>query len=422
MEISSDTPIYFEHDCALSGKEGFLMVKQALAENSPYAVILLDMRMPPGWDGVKTAKMIRTVDRNVRIIFCSAYSDYELEQLHAEVGVDFDYFRKPVEPKRLLQTALSLASCWSRFKQLEQHKTQGGQPLPEMVQQEGRYPVPEADKRTYVSVTDREGKIIYVNDLFCELTGYSRSELIGENHRIFNSGEHSEAFYQKMWEMIGKGEVWYGDLMDRRKDGATFWNRSMIIPVMDQHGEAIKFISLKYDPNDVQWMEQERQMALAFAKADRKRLSLVGDIIDMSKIESGTLDLDETHYSLSVLLKDIEHDYITIVHDAGLEFQLHPPGKQDIQLNGDAHRITQIIAHLLDNAVEFTHHGLISLTCWYDTKHLFFKVEDTGVGMSEKDLGRLKERIEQKESTFSGHGLGLYVAFQLARLMGGRWM
>ncbi len=418
-------PIYFEMERALSGKEGFLKVKQALAEERPYAVILLDMRMPPGWSGLKAAKMIRSVDKDVRIIFCTAYSDYNLEQIRKEVGLDFDYFKKPVDAKRLLQTALSLAGCWDRFQALEEKPQMPLQPLGEFDHlHEGLMPSAlEPDKHTFVSVTDAEGKIIYVNKLFCQVTGYSSSELIGKNHRIIKSDEHPAEYFQQMWETILQGEVWYGDIKDRRKNGTCFWSRSMIIPVMGEEDKPVKFISLKYDLADVQWMEREMQMTHAFEEADRKRLSIVSDILDMSKIESGNIELNEAPYSLNVLLADIEHNYSTRAHDAGLDLLVRHHGKEQFRLNGDVHRIAQIIGNLMDNAIEFTDHGVITLSCKHDEKHLSFRVEDTGCGMSKKRLKQLMQQLHKVDQHdhhhFEGSGLGLFVAFNLAELMGG---
>ena len=103
------------------------------------------------------------------------------------------------------------------------------------------------NKHAIVSVTDSKGKIIYVNDKFCETSQYSLDELIGKNHRVIKSGQHSEQFYSDMWNTISKGEIWQGQICNRAKDGSYYWVETTLIPRLNEKGKPFEFISIRTD-------------------------------------------------------------------------------------------------------------------------------------------------------------------------------
>ncbi len=98
-----------------------------------------------------------------------------------------------------------------------------------------------------VARTDSKGLITYVNDLFCQISGYSREELVGYDHRKINSGFHSKAFFAGMWKKISSGKSWRGDLKNRSKNGSYYWVDTTIIPMTSVTGEIEGFISFRYD-------------------------------------------------------------------------------------------------------------------------------------------------------------------------------
>jgi PAS domain S-box-containing protein len=98
-----------------------------------------------------------------------------------------------------------------------------------------------------VGVTDRRGRIIEANDAFCAISGYSREELIGQTHAIINSGHHTEAFFQDLWQTIAAGKVWTGDIMNRAKSGAPYWVDSTIVPVRGISGDIEKYVAIRND-------------------------------------------------------------------------------------------------------------------------------------------------------------------------------
>jgi len=103
------------------------------------------------------------------------------------------------------------------------------------------------DQHAIVSMTDVAGRITHVNEKFCEISGYSEKELLGNNHRILKSGLHDRAFYQGIWDTIASGQVWHGEICNRRKNGDFYWVEASIMPVMDEGGRIRQYISLRTD-------------------------------------------------------------------------------------------------------------------------------------------------------------------------------
>lgn len=103
------------------------------------------------------------------------------------------------------------------------------------------------NRHAIVGITDRAGRIIEVNDLFCEISQYSRGELIGRQHRILNSGHHPKPFFRGMWRTISSGETWQGDICNRAKNGSLYWVDTTIVPRKDAEGAIAGYVSIRYD-------------------------------------------------------------------------------------------------------------------------------------------------------------------------------
>lgn len=115
------------------------------------------------------------------------------------------------------------------------------------------------DLNVICSVTDPDGKIIYVNDKFCEVSKYSREELIGQDHRIVNSNYHPSSMFKELWETIKSGKVWRSDVKSKAKDGTFFWLDSTIVPIHDENGVITEYFSLRTPIDDRKRIEEEQK-------------------------------------------------------------------------------------------------------------------------------------------------------------------
>lgn len=113
------------------------------------------------------------------------------------------------------------------------------------------------DAHAIVSITDKKGRITYTNNKFREISGYSEEELLGENHRILNSGVHDRAFFEEMYKTVWKGESWTGEICNKAKNGTLYWVTTTIVPIMDTAGKLEEIISIRTDITDIKKKEAE---------------------------------------------------------------------------------------------------------------------------------------------------------------------
>lgn len=157
------------------------------------------------------------------------------------------------------------------------------------------------DEHAIVSITDADGRITYVNEKFCEAFQYSREELLGQDHRILNSGVHSKELFTALWQTILDGHVWHGEVCNRRKDGRFCWVESTIRPVLDASGKPCQFVTIRTEITRVKEAEQ------VLLRSNAELEALVGERAS---------ELKEREELLS-LITNSAHDAIVMVDDLG---------------------------------------------------------------------------------------------------------
>ncbi|MFC1589014.1 response regulator [Pseudomonadota bacterium] len=220
-------------------------------------LLLLDVYMP-GCTGLELAQTIRLDDSwaSLPIVFLSTEPDLDQQLLALNLGGD-DFFNKSVEPRHLLQAVFTRAKR-SRWASSMHRNLQ-------YALRESEYKNITLDQHAIVSTADVAGRITHANDKFCEVSGYSREELLGQNHRLLKSGRHPAAFYEEMWNTISHGEIWHGCICNRAKSGDEYWVESTIVPFLDERGKPYQYVAARTDITQVRVNEDRLNRSQAFA-------------------------------------------------------------------------------------------------------------------------------------------------------------
>ncbi|MDT8403814.1 response regulator [Sulfuriflexus sp.] len=228
-----------------------LKTLEAVEEFSP-DVILMDVYMPDA-SGLELAAVLREQDVQLQtpIIFLSAETDMSQQLLALNLGGD-DFLVKPVQAEHLI-SAVTARVRRARQNKVIQHRLKNS-----LYEREREHR--SVNRHAVVSVTDASGDIIQVNDKFCEISGYQRNEILGQNHRLIKSDIHPSEFFRDLWLTVSEGRTWQGDVCNRRKDGSLYWVASTITPFMGADGKPYQYVSIRTEITDVKEHEAALQV------------------------------------------------------------------------------------------------------------------------------------------------------------------
>lgn len=250
-------------------------------------LVVLDMHMPDA-SGPELAAALREREdlTYLPILFLSSETDISQQLMALNLGGD-DFLVKPVQPSHLV------AAVTARARRTRQIIAMQKRLQANLYEREREHLA--LNQHAIVSIADRAGNITYVNDKFCEVSGYAYAELIGQNHRILKSGEHPPEFYRNIWRTIVNGKVWNGEICNRRKDGSHYWVESTITPFLGEDGKPYQYVSIRTDITHVKQSEEA-------LRASETRLNLAQQVSHVGSFDwypkSGELTWSDEHYRL----------------------------------------------------------------------------------------------------------------------------
>lgn len=321
------------------------------------------------------------------------------------------------------------------------------------------------DQSAIVAITDRAGKIIHVNDKFCEISKYPREQLLGQNHRIINSGHHSRDFFVEMWKTISGGKIWEGEIRNRAKDGSYYWVNTTIVPFLDDKKEPYQYVSIRYEITQRKTAEeqlrvyadrlersnQELQDFASVAAHDLqeplRKIQAFGDRLRTKYKpelgEEGRDFLDRMLASAGRMRKLIDDlltysrvttqakpfartDLNQVIHEvlSDLEHRIEQvQGKVEVQklpiIEADALQMRQLFQNLIANALKFHQKDtapVIHVGATLQGGKCVISVSDNGIGFEDKYLDRIFtifQRLHGKQE-YEGTGVGLAVCRRIA--------
>ncbi len=310
------------------------------------------------------------------------------------------------------------------------------------------------EKTVAISVANTDGNIIYVNDKFCKLTGYSKKELIGKNHRIVKSGYHPKTFYEEMWGMITKGKIWSGEIKYRDKEGFFHWKEISIIPVLNST-QKYDYVSIQLDitkykdliKNQEEFVnmaaheirapltvikaafeniisgiygavpEQITKVAKKIFQDINKTVRMANNILSFSQLKEkkeliNSHKIDTIHFFSDLAIRfqpNAKENNIVIVPEVALDL---PP----ICINEDL--IIQVVSNLLSNGFRFAKKNILFKTQYKKDGLIYTSISDDGPGIPVEDQKKLFIKFSQigdrvQRGGYKSTGLGLAICKEI---------
>lgn len=323
------------------------------------------------------------------------------------------------------------------------------------------------DQAAIVAVTDRAGRITYVNDKFVEISKYSREELIGQNHRIINSGYHSTEFWISMWKTISSGKIWEGEIRNRAKTGSYYWVNTTIVPFLNEKAEPEQYVSIRYEITqrkdaEAQILHQDRLASIGMLasglaheigtplgvirgraeylsmqlpdESARKNLDVIITQIDrISKLIRSLLHLARSEHASVTTAVPIATTTEQVLALLAHEFRkqkivIETEIQADARFKGESESFEQVILNLLVNAV----HAIQSkqkaadaddnriLLKTFDRGAFWeLRITDSGCGIPAENLKHLFKPFFTTKEIGVGTGLGLATTYKIITSWGG---
>jgi PAS domain S-box-containing protein len=339
------------------------------------------------------------------------------------------------------------------------------------------------DESAIVAITEVTGKITFVNDRFCAISKYSREELIGQDHRIVNSGHHSAEFIRSLWVTIANGKTWRGEIKNKAKDGSYYWVDTTIVPFLDEQAKPYQYVAIRYEITERKNVQEEREKLIgdlhvanrlatenARLKSEflatmshelrtpmnaiegftsimlkhmggaeynektarylekvhsnsQRLLNLINDFLDLSRIESGRMELSYLPIKPMDLALRWQTSMSSLAERKHLAFLVEVDETLPELVYGDEEALSKIVINLLGNAFKFTSQGHVKLRLTNVDNRLQIEVEDTGIGIPpharEFIFDEFRQVDQSSKRQYGGTGLGLAIVHKLVREMGG---
>jgi PAS domain S-box-containing protein len=313
------------------------------------------------------------------------------------------------------------------------------------------------DQAAIVAITDQRGRITYANDRFCAISKYSRDELLGQDHRIVNSGFHDKAFIKDLWTTIARGVVWRGEIRNRAKDGSFYWVDTTIVPLLDEQGKPRQYLAIRYDVTQRKAAELQLREQAALAKIgelaaivahevrnplaglrgslqilatrlppDLKGREIVGAMVERidtlaDRVRDILLFAGSRAARLQpVTLGPIVHDAIASAAAAVPEVPRPQVAGPDPMVIADPEMLRDLLLNLVMNACQASRHGApepVRVEVTTADRSCRVEVLDRGPGVDDAIRDRIFEPFFTTKH--GGTGLGLAIVKRLADLQGG---